>query len=159
MHARQKRGACASVIARTVAQRPSVDVSQPAQHQETIPQWSKRFENRSELESGAFGGGRPLTHDDAVRHVHESHAARGLRGAIARRGEGRHHRVEQRQRQCGPQTAKKRTPRKRLLRDDHSSRVLLIWNGGLLTTAIIIADKRLSSCPASRAIWRTAGWS
>src|SRR5262249_25432255 len=100
-------------------------------------------------------GRRPARLVAAHRDEDEAEAThRG--GRRLRRGrQGGDHRVQQRQRECGPGTTKKRPPRQRLLQDDHG--LLLIWNGVLVTMASISAAKRWSAAFAARTTSRTAG--
>ena len=116
-------------------------VAEPRHHEQAVAEPRQRLENRRDLEAGPLARGRPLLHDDAVRHVDDAEPPhRGGRGP-AHRGQGGHHAVEQRQGQRRPHAAEHRTPGKGLLGDHHDSD-LRIWNGVLSTMPTTRSDHR-----------------
>ncbi len=157
VNARKPRGARASVIARSVAQRAAVDLSKIAEHQQLLAERFERLHGWHELESGAFRLGHPVFLDDSVRHIDEPEPDRRVGGGHTRRRHGGDHGIEQRQRHCGSNSSQKHSAIKSFLCDDHDSRVLLIVNCGLSTIASINAGIVTFCFSASRIMERRAG--
>ena len=57
-------------------------MTESADDVQAVAERLERLEDRRELEAGALGGGRPLVHDRAVRHVDEAEAGRGACAAV-----------------------------------------------------------------------------
>ena len=133
-------------------------VVEPAHQQQMVAIRLERLQGRRELEAPPVGEGRPPLHDDAVRHVDGAEPEGGLRRGLRERGRGRHHAVQQRQRQSGADAPQNRPARNGLLRNDHDS-ALRIRKGVLLTIPETSDDQVISSAAASRLICRTTGMS
>ena len=131
-------------------------VGEPREHGDAIAERLERLHRRREREAGTLLRGRPLLHHHAVRHVDHAEAERRLCRRLRRRGERRHHAVQQRQRQRGAEAAQNRAARQRHPGDDHDS-VLRIWNGALETMPMTTDDQRKPSRDASRTIRRSVG--
>src|SRR6185295_2346304 len=83
----------------------------------------------------------PVIHHDPVREIHDGETVR--RFGRRRRGKGRNHGIKERQGQSCTDAFEQSAARNRLLSDDHhDSRVLLIWNGVLLTIPMTRSDQR-----------------
>ena len=120
------------VVAGTVAERAAPVVREPAQDRDVVPVGSHRLQHagqrRRQRSDGTIGRGRPLVHDDAVRHVDEDHPVR-RRGGVRRARERRHHGVEERQRQRGADAAEDGPSRKGSMHR-HDSRPCSVEAGG-----------------------------
>ena len=135
----------------------------------------KRHQDRLQFER-AEGRRHPLIHDHAVRHVDGPEPVLGPGRGLGRRGQRRHHRVEQRQPQGHTHAPQEGSPRQRCFGDEHQrcsseaagarERARASWpvvppvrmrNGVLLTTPRTMAENRSPFCAASRAIARTTG--
>jgi hypothetical protein len=79
-----------------------------------------------------------------------------LRRRLMQGGERRRHRIEERQRNRGPERAQHGAARQRPLGDHHEA-VLPIWNGVLDTIPRTIDDQRYPDAAASRTMRRIAG--
>ena len=77
------------MVARSVSQLVRVVVGEAAQHEDVVAQRLQRLEDARERECAAVGGGRPVRHDDAVRHVRERQAHRRAPVDAARAKAGR----------------------------------------------------------------------
>ena len=127
MDAGQERAGRPSVVAGAFAgQRVAVLVGEAAQDGQAIAVRRERLHRRLELEPLAGRSGRPLLHDDAVRHVDHPEPLDRRGGRQAQRRERRDHAVEQRQRQRRADAAQERPSWQMRLRDDHCSRAFLI---------------------------------
>src|ERR1700758_2631739 len=91
----------------------------PGKHQHLIPEWRERFQNGSQLEVAAFGLRRPILHRHSVRDVERLKSMDGLRYSLRAQGEWRKHGIEERQRHCGTEPPKYRTPRQRFCKKRH----------------------------------------
>ena len=116
-------------------------VAEPRHHEQAVAEPRQRLENRRDLEAGAVGRRRPLLHDDAVRHVDDAEPPHRCGRGPAHRGQGRHHAVEQRQRERRADAAEHRATGKGLLADHHDSD-LRSWNGVLSTMPSTRSDHR-----------------
>ena len=77
------------------------------------------LENGREFKARAFGGGSPLVHHGAVRHINEANSGAGLGGGLREgrlRGE---HGVEQGQGERDAYATQERAAREMLLRNEH----------------------------------------
>ena len=106
----------ARVIARTVAERPTVHLRQPAEHVDVLTERLERLHRRAELEIRADRPGCPHERarallgrtNDAVGRVDVTQSNRRLRRT--ERGRCRHHRIEQRQRHGRAEASQKCPP-------------------------------------------------
>ena len=89
-----------------------------ADDQHPVLHGRQRRQDRRELQA-AHGGRRPVRHAHAVGDVDGAEPLDGTRRAVAHRGEGRHHAVEQRQRDGRAETPERRAARQVLLRNHH----------------------------------------
>ena len=127
MHAGQERPGRAGVVAGPLAgQRVAVLVGEAAQHGQAVAVRRQRLHHRLDVEGGAGRLGRPLLHDDAVRHVDHAEPLDRRGGGQPLRRERRDHAVEQRQRERRADAAQERPPGQMRLGDDHCSRAFLI---------------------------------
>ena len=79
MNAVQPGGGPARVVAVAIAERLGLLLREVAEHEDLVANRRERSERRRQLESRADGRRHPLILDDAVRHVDEPEAPRGLR--------------------------------------------------------------------------------
>ena len=128
----------------------------PADHEQAIAVGLDRLQDRVDLERPTRVRLAPDGHVEAHAHIHRAEAPDRGRGGEPRRGERRHHRVEQRECEGGAQPTQDRAARQVRFRD-HS--VLLIWNGRLFVMVRISVDHRLPAASVSRMTWRTTGMS
>ena len=135
-------------------------------HHDRVAEWFERLQRRRELESRSDAGRRPRFHDRAVGNEHRPEACARLRRRLRERGDRRHHRVEQRQRDRGADSAQERSPRQMRSWSRYSTHVTIkeipcnasrwavigigpefllftfIRNGSLLTMASTTAENR-----------------
>src|SRR5262249_29443795 len=102
---------------------------QVRQHRDVVLHRRQRAEDRRQGPELVLAGGSPARAVAAHGDEDEAQAAHGGGRRRRQRGQGGDHRVQQRQRQRGPDAAQKRPPRQRFLEDDHG--LVLIWNGVL----------------------------
>ena len=117
LDAGQVRPGAAAVIAGAVEQRAAAVVRQVADLDHVVAERFERLHDPRQLAERPFLRHVPVLHVDAVGHVQEGQADRRLR----RRGERRHHRIEEGQRDCGADPFQKRPARKGLAGNDHQS--------------------------------------
>ena len=156
VHAVQPCRARPRVLAVPVAEGLGLAVGEAAHHRELLAVRRQRLQDGRQLEPGAGLGRRPLLHHRPVGDVDEPEPADRPRRGPGLRGEGRHHGVEQGQGDGRAEAAQEGAAGQRQL-SDHHDRVLLIWNGGLLTTPRMSDEKRWPSAAASRVMARMAG--
>ena len=118
VHAGQPRRRGAGVVADALALARDGDlVGEAAQHVDVLAHRGEGLEDGGELERAGRARRRPRAHLDAVGDVDRAEAAdRGGRG-VPGRGEGRHHAVEERQRERGAEAAEHGAAGQCLLRD------------------------------------------
>ena len=92
-------------------------------HEQPIPERRQPLQRGREVER-TLGGRRPARHVGPVTAVHHAETTHRPGRRPAERGEGRHHPVEQGQRERGAEATEHRPPRQALLRDDHGSNLL-----------------------------------
>ena len=115
VHRAHERGGGPRMLAAGVALVGRRVVVEPAQHQRVPAEALERLQDGGEFEPLALGGRGPVPHVHAVADVDRREPRRARRP----RRQGRHHRVEERQRQGGPHAAQERPSRQRQLRDHH----------------------------------------
>ena len=93
MHAGEEARICPRMIARAIAERAGIPMSEPAEHGELRAMRRERFEGGWKLEGRARGRGRPVRHVHAVGHIDEDEPLRRADG----RGPRRRHAFERRQ--------------------------------------------------------------
>jgi hypothetical protein len=94
---------------------------EPAQHQQLLAERLERHERRREREVRARGRREPLAGNHAIGRVDGLEAQAWFRRRLLERGERRHHRVEEGQRQGHAEGLERRAARERFLRDDHEA--------------------------------------
>ena len=119
VHGVQPGGRRPRMIAAAVAPRFGGFQPEAADDDQAVTQCRERTQDGREREVGAHRGGHPLIDDGAVWNVDESQAAHRFAGAFRERGQGGHHRVEERQSEARSDSTKKRAARQRPLGDDH----------------------------------------
>ena len=111
----EKRGEGAGMVAAAVAVRASFVGGESSEHIEVAAKVAQRFQNWRQGEIGAFGGGRPVRHVFAVRHVEEREPVGSFAsGAVViRPGGDRAHDFEPREGDRGSEAAENRAAGKR----------------------------------------------
>jgi hypothetical protein len=96
MDAGKEAGRGARMVARSIAQRVGVVMIETGKHQQVAAMRFDGFKDSRQIERGPGLSGRPLPHDDAVRHVDERQPQRRCRGL--RRRQSRPHGIQPGQR-------------------------------------------------------------
>ena len=169
--ARQQHGAARMIAAGLVVGRHRLGHVEARDQHDAAAEGLEWFRDEREVEVAALLERTPITRRGTVRMPDADEPLDGGRRRQTKRRQRRDHRFEQRQRKRHARTAKKRPPRHVLFRHVHrgaphqfvltvrSPDLTRIWNCGLFTTARTMAEKRLFSVAASRAIARIVGMS
>jgi hypothetical protein len=130
MHAGQIGPGGTGVIAGALArQRIALLVRQAGDHHQAVAVRGQRLEQRREGGRQQVALRRPALHPDPVGHIDDAEALDWREDAAPAGSKRRHHAVEQRQRDRGPEATEEGSPRQRFSRDHHDSDDLRIWNG------------------------------
>ena len=141
VHPAQPAGARARMVPATVAKRLELAVGQIGHHGHLLPERCEGLQRGRPLEIASRTFRRPRRVIGPVRDVDEGEPPHGARRRARHGGQGRHHGVQQRQRDGGAHAAQHRPARQCPLRDDHGC-TLRIRNGLLPTTPRISDEKR-----------------
>lgn len=115
----QVRGGGADMHASPDAFRRFV-IAQPGEHGHVILMGRHGRHRRRQREPRPFRLRRPIGHRDAIGDVEEAQARHRSGGGSRSRRERRHHRIEERQRECDPCAQKDRSPRNCPARNYHA---------------------------------------
>ena len=99
-------------------------VGEPGQHVYLPRHRGERLQHRRELERGARACRRPGAHLNPIRHIDGAETSHRIRCRVACCREGRHHAVEQRQRQRGAETPQHRPSGKIFFGDHHGCNLI-----------------------------------
>ena len=101
------------------------DAIQSREHHDLVADRLERLQGRCQLEVGACRLRGPVLARSAVRHNHDTKTLGRHRRGLTNRGQGRHHGIQEGQRQRRPHASQHRAPRDRLLGNEHQPALLV----------------------------------
>ena len=107
------------MVAGAVAQGVGVMAHEVGEDERLLAELLQRLENGGELKVFPLRGRRPVLHHHAVGHVHGTESRDGLGSRFRCDRQCRHHRIEERQRQCHTNATKHGPSWNEFLRDNH----------------------------------------
>ena len=112
-------------VAGALAGPRGADAVQSREHHDLVADRLERLQGRRQLEAGACRLRGPVLARRAVRHDHDAKTLGRHRRGLAGRGQGRHHGIQEGQRERRPHPAQHGAPRDRLLGNEHQPALLV----------------------------------